>query len=86
MAITAAPAAPPDTVDPFLLSPSQWGSRLAALQVHGATDTDPRVTEARAALAAWRVRRVLDAERGALLPAHTELLAVHLRDAAAVVA
>lgn len=75
MPLTAATAAPPGTADPFSLEPTQWGSRLAALQVHGASDTDPRVIEARASLAAWRVRRVLDAERGAILPAHADLLA-----------
>ncbi|BBY67762.1 hypothetical protein [Mycolicibacterium helvum] len=64
--------------DPGTLTPAQWSGRLAALRSRGATDTDMRVAECLAALAYWRVRRVLDADREHLNPAHvpalTELL------------
>jgi hypothetical protein len=61
--------------DPGSLTPAQWSGKLAALRSRGATNTDPRVAECLAALAYWRVRRVLDADREHLNPAHVPALA-----------
>lgn len=68
--------------DPGSLSPAQWSGKLAALRSRGATNTDPRVAECLAALAYWRVRRVLDADREHLNPAHVPALADMLKHAA----
>jgi hypothetical protein len=48
-------------------------------------DTDPRVIECQTALAYWRCRRVIDAERSNLDPAHIPALADMLRHAHPVV-
>lgn len=61
--------------DPATLSPIQWGTRLASFKSRGTADTDPRVAECLAALAYWRCRRVIDAERAHLAPAHADALA-----------
>lgn len=61
--------------DPASRSASSWSATLAVLKSHRAPDTDPRVIEARDALAYWRVRRVIDAERGNLSPEHVPALA-----------
>jgi len=65
--------------DPASLTPAQWSGKLAALRSRGATTADPRVAECLAALAYWRVRRVLDADRDHLNPAHVPALADMLR-------
>jgi hypothetical protein len=70
--------------DPAELSPPQWQSRLASLKSHGLPDNDPRVAECRAALAYWRCRRVLDAERGKIAPDHLDELVESLRGAVRV--
>jgi hypothetical protein len=67
--------------DPGALTPAQWSGKLAALRSRGAADADPRVTECLAALAYWRVRRVLDADREHLNPAHVPALADMLKHA-----
>jgi len=67
--------------DPGALSPSQWSGKLAALRSRGVTDADPRVGECLAALAYWRVRRVLDADREHLNPSHIPALADMLKHA-----
>ncbi len=72
--------------DPGALSPAQWTGRLAALRSRGATDDDPRVREADAALAYWRCRRTIDAERDRLNPAHVPALADMLKHAHPAVA
>lgn len=69
------------TTDPATRSASSWSSTLAVLKSRGAPDTDPRVIEARGALAYWRVRRVIDTERENLNPAHIPALADMLRHA-----
>lgn len=66
------------TTDPAALTPAQWNGRAAALSRDAPPD-DPRVAECRAALSYWRVRRVLDAERGNLDPAHIPALSDLLR-------
>lgn len=76
--------APPAT-DPAAYSAARWSAILAGLTSGGATDTDPRVRECRAALACWRVRRVIDAERAQLTPEHIPALADMLRHAHPVV-
>lgn len=67
--------------DPAALSPAQWSARLAGFLARGRRDTDPEVIACREALAYWRVRRVIDYERGALCPAHIPALADMLRHA-----
>lgn len=67
--------------DPASRSASSWSSTLAVLKSRGVPDTDPRVIEARDALAYWRVRRVIDAERGNLSPEHIPALADMLKHA-----
>ncbi|UGQ43398.1 hypothetical protein [Rhodococcus aetherivorans] len=49
------------------LPASSWSARLAALKSHGASDDDPRVKDARAALAYHRGRRALDEQTLAAL-------------------
>lgn len=63
------------------MPPARWGSRLAGLKSSGAADDDPRILECHAALAYWRCRRVLDAERGRLSPEHVPALADMLQHA-----
>jgi hypothetical protein len=70
------------TSDPSELSPLQWQTRLASLKSHGLPEDDERVAECRAALAYWRCRRVLDAERGQIAPQHVDELVSQLREAA----
>ena len=67
--------------DPASRSASSWSSTLAVLKSRGVPDTDPRIIEARTALAYWRVRRVLDAERDNLSPEHIPALADMLKHA-----
>lgn len=67
--------------DPASRTASSWSSTLAALKSRGVPDTDPRVIEAHTALAYWRVRRVLDAERTNLDPTHIPALGDMLRHA-----
>lgn len=73
-------------LDPAALTPGQWSGRLAALRSRGAADDDERVAECVAALAYWRVRRVLDADRHHLDPAHVPALADMLKHAHPAVA
>lgn len=65
-------------LDPNALSGPSWSARLAALKSRAAPDDDPRVAECRRALAFWRVKRAVDAERDLLgedgVVATTELL------------
>jgi hypothetical protein len=68
------------------MTSAQWSGRLAALRSRGASDGDHRVTECVAALAYWRVRRALDADRQHLDPAHVPALADLLKHAHAAVA
>lgn len=67
--------------DPAILSPIQWGTRLASFKSRMVDESDPRVVECRAALAYWRCRRALDAEHGHISPAHLDALIGHLREA-----
>ena len=93
----AAPARPPDTVaamttatplptDPGALTPIQWATRLAAYSSRGRTHDDPVMLTCQRALAYWKVRRVIDAERGQLDPAHLDALTAALHTAQAVTA
>ncbi|HTQ21975.1 hypothetical protein [Mycobacterium sp.] len=68
-------------IDPASLSPVRWQARHAAFKAHGVPDDDPRVRECHAALSWWRCRRVIDAEREQLAPAHIPALADILRHA-----
>ncbi|WP_045822581.1 hypothetical protein [Williamsia herbipolensis] len=76
---------PPDLtgIDPSTKSAIEWGTRLAALASHGTPHDDPRVVEARAALAFHRVKRAIDAERGQLDEHHLDALCESLRAAQA---
>jgi hypothetical protein len=67
------------TTDPSFLSPARWQSRLAALKSRGIGETDPGVSECRAALANWRVRRAIDAEAVQIAPGHADAVADRLR-------
>ncbi|KAA1430451.1 hypothetical protein [Mycolicibacter arupensis] len=71
--------APIATVDPASMSAASWSARLANCAMRGLPDDHPDVLECRAALAYWRVRRVADAERDNLDPAHIPALADLLR-------
>ena len=71
------------TSDPSALSPLQWQTRLASLKSHGLPEDDSRVVECRAALAYWRCRRVLVAERGKIAPDHVDELVDQLRETVA---
>jgi hypothetical protein len=75
-----------DQTDPATLSPAQWQARNAALRSRGAADDDPRVVECLNALAYWRCRRVIDADREHLNPAHVPALAEMLNHAHVAVA
>lgn len=68
-------------IDPASMSPARWQSRLAALKRNGAAENDPLILECHTALAYWRCRRVIDAERGHLDPRHVPALADMLRHA-----
>ncbi|GAC68864.1 hypothetical protein [Gordonia soli] len=63
------------TPAPGDLTARQWAARHNALLGRGAADDDPRVAECRAALAYWRCRTVIDAERDQLAPADAAALA-----------
>lgn len=65
--------------DPADMPPARWQSRLAGLRSSRVPDTDPRMIEVQAALAYWRVRRVIDHERGLLASQHLPALADMLR-------
>lgn len=67
--------------DPAALTPSQWSARLAAFLARGRGNDDPDVISCREALAYWRCRRVIDAERGQLAPEHIPALADMLKHA-----
>jgi hypothetical protein len=69
------------TVDPASRPAASWSSSLAALKSRGVSDTDPRIIDCHTALAYWRVRRVIDAERGQLSPEHVPALGDMLRHA-----
>lgn len=69
------------TVDPASRTAASWASSLAALESRGVSDNDPRVIECHNALGYWRVRRVIDAERGQLAPEYVPALADMLRHA-----
>jgi hypothetical protein len=68
-------------IDPATMPPARLQARHAALKSHGVPDDDPRILEVRAALAWWRTRRVIDAERANLHPDHIAGLADMLRHA-----
>lgn len=57
------------------LPASSWSAKLAALVGRGAPAHDPRVVQARQALAYHRLARVVAAERELLNPADARLLA-----------
>lgn len=78
---TVPPMSSPTTVEPSLRPPSSWKSRRAALLSHGAALDDSEIRECDQALAYWRCRRVIDAERGQLHPDHIPALADMLRHA-----
>jgi hypothetical protein len=65
--------------DPAALTPGQWSAKLAAYLARGRSDDDPDVIACRQAGAWWRVRRILDSERGRLNPADIPALADLLR-------
>ncbi|MFD6677653.1 hypothetical protein ACFWDA_25250 [Rhodococcus zopfii] len=50
------------TTKPCEISASTWAARLAGLVRQGADESDPRVTECRAALAYWRGKNALGPE------------------------
>ncbi|MDQ1249248.1 MAG: hypothetical protein QG597_3622 [Actinomycetota bacterium] len=64
--------------DPAALTPSQWSARLASFLSRGRRNDDPDVIACREALAYWRCRRVIDAERDhlsrAVIPALADML------------
>ena len=62
--------------DPAALTAAQWSARLAGLTSQGRGDTDPGVIACRRALAYWRCRRTIDAERDRLDPDHLAALAI----------
>lgn len=72
-------AAPTDLPVSTGLTALQWSAKLAAFLGRGAAEDDPRVRACRAALAYWRCRRVIDAERDALDPADAAVLQEALR-------
>lgn len=71
----------PVLTDPSALTPSQWSARLAAFLSRGRGNDDPEVIACREALSYWRCRRVIDAERAHLAPAHVPALADMLKHA-----
>ncbi len=75
MPITAA------RTDPASRPAASWQARYAALKSRQVGDTDPRVTECLSALAYWRCRRVIDAERDHLSPQHVPALSDMLKHA-----
>ncbi|NVN51697.1 hypothetical protein [Mycolicibacterium hippocampi] len=68
-------------IDPSDMSPARWQARHAGLKAHGVPDDDDRIIECLAALAWWRVRRVVDRERELLAPQHVDALADMLKHA-----
>jgi hypothetical protein len=66
--------------DPASRSASSWAARHAALRSRLVSNDDPRVRECLAALAFWRCKRVIDTERGHLVPEYAEALAELLRE------
>ena len=84
MTVTTIPCT--SATDPASLPPAQWSGKLAALRSRGAPDNDPRIAECESALAYWRVRRVLDADRDNLNPSHLPALADLLKHAHPAVA
>ncbi|WP_133689209.1 hypothetical protein [Mycobacterium sp. BK086] len=62
---------------------SHVSGRLGALKSRGVPDDDPRVTECRDALAYYRLRNSIAAERGLLSPASITRLVSQLREAVA---
>ncbi len=72
-------------IDPALaavFSMESWRARLAAFKSRAVPDDDPRVVECHAALAYWRVRKVIDAERASLRPEDADALADELAGSA----
>ena len=68
--------------DPASRSASSWGSRLAGLRSHGATDDDPRVRECLAASFFWDMKRQADraVERGIISAGLAEAYVGKLRN------
>ncbi|ORL76407.1 hypothetical protein [Prescottella equi] len=54
------------SVDPHVLPPTSWSTRLAALKSRAVPDDDPRVVQCNRALSYWRVKRAVDHERDVL--------------------
>lgn len=77
---------PTTLTDPASRTAASWSSSLAALKSRGAPDDDPRVIEARTALAYWRCRTIINRERGNLSPEHIPALAALLRHSVGVTA
>lgn len=69
--------------DPFTFPASTWQGRRANLASRGVGDDDDRMRECAASLAAWRVRRAVDAERAMLGDDITTAITELLRDAVA---
>ncbi|ULN32587.1 hypothetical protein [Mycolicibacterium smegmatis] len=67
--------------DPASRPTSGWSARRAAFKSRQVPDDDPRIIECDAALAYWRCRRTIEAERDRLDPAHVPALADMLRRA-----
>lgn len=52
----------PTLTDPLSRSAASWSARYAALKSRNVEDADPRAAECVAALAFWRLKRVIDSE------------------------
>jgi hypothetical protein len=68
-------------VDPASRPAASWSSTYAALKSRGVPNDDPRAIECLTAMAYWRCRRVIDAERGNLSHEHIPALADMLKHA-----
>jgi hypothetical protein len=71
------------TADPASAPASSWAGRLAALKSRQVPDADPRVVEARQALAFHRLHRAISAERGQLSPAGADRLRAQISEGVA---
>ncbi|OMC05676.1 hypothetical protein A5735_05020 [Mycolicibacter heraklionensis] len=63
---------------PLSKSDLQWRSELGGLKSQGLGEDDPQVRDCRAALAYWRVRKVIDEVAGKLSPAGVDALTAQL--------
>lgn len=54
------------SVDPHVLPPTSWSTRLAALKSRAVPDDDPRVVQCQRALSYWRIKRAVDLEQAVL--------------------